>query len=239
MARSDIANCQYVVDKINQKLGTNYTVAPGTGQRPANKNYLAGWIDKANNGLTNFTSQVAGNATGMRAVNCGTVYDEVQMKVGVTFTIWLHGSSNHGNGVAGSLVLNGVDKTIDYITGQFNATSGPPNITANAPTCIGGYWGFRATNNINDATTVNTINDNLRDFLQKWSWTNLNQNFTYAVEWRGTSSAFGGGGWTMQRFNGNISFTNGIRQVSAPAISNWGAAPTPPPFIVRGIPNAA
>ena len=135
MARSSPANCQYVVSKINEWLGTSYTVASGTGQRPANKNYLAKWIDKANGGSTNYASQVT---NGGLIVNCGTVYDQVHSKVLQTFTFYVNASSSYGNpGIIGSVTLNANTKTFTYDSWFYDAGNGPANITSNTPTCVG------------------------------------------------------------------------------------------------------
>jgi hypothetical protein len=55
-----IASCQYVIDAINAKWGTNYTPASGTALMAANCEYLLKAIDRANNYTTAFgTSEKA------------------------------------------------------------------------------------------------------------------------------------------------------------------------------------
>ena len=220
MARANIANCQYVVSVINNKLGTSYTVASGTGARIANKNYLAGWIDKVNAGSTNYASQVT---NGTRAVNCGTVDDEVNAKVTTgILKFYVTAYSDYSRGIVGSIILNTINNTVSFENLGFYATSGPAGITSNSPTCIGGYITTNADNNTNS----NEANQKIIDFLNKYNWS-LSKYISIVITTRGTSIYYGGGGYVMQSFTLYIDRLKGAEIKSAENINHWGAASDP------------
>ena len=190
MARSNPANCQYVVDVINKKLGTAYTVASGTGQRWANKNYLAGWIDKANGGSSNYASQVT---YGTKAINCGTVDDEVQAKIVSELKIYLRGQSAYSSGIIGFVTLKAATKEIILENSGYRASSWPTNITSTAPTCIGGYISLDY-----DGSNYNSDADQkIKNYLTLNNWDLLKTVFV-KIKWVGESTYYGGEGFVQQ-----------------------------------------
>ena len=61
-----LANCEYVCNAINKKMGTNFTPVAGTAGQAANCKYLLTMIDKANGGSTSYGT---GNFATLQAVD--------------------------------------------------------------------------------------------------------------------------------------------------------------------------
>lgn len=225
MGRSNIANCKYVCDAINKKMGYNViTPVSGTAQRAANKNYLIGCINK-------FRRPTLSPINGDRAVNCGTVDDAIANYLQDIYIMEIYNYTEYINNFDNFcyLIFDNINRTVTKVNGSvYNPASSSIRINSNT-TCIGGYLGV-----INDQN-----GSKWQNWMQQRGW-NYSGSFINRMIIAAQSNTWSSGGQVTQDFtfdlrvttSGNpFNITSSVQSQVSPVMAN----PAVPPIRMQSI----